>query len=354
MLEKPDLPDEKIIDCLRDSYGLNSIQVDFLPLGADMYTAVYRIVTADATPYFLKLRSGVFDEASVIVPSLLHQGGMTQVIAPIATRSGQLWGQMDDFAVILYPFVDGQDAYNVALTDQHWIEFGQAFKQLHTAVLPPSVTSRIQREGYSGKWREMVKNFQSQVETTTFSDPVATEAATLLKTQRSVVNHLVRRAGQLAALLQTDSPDFVLCHADIHAGNFLITADGRLYIVDWDTLLLAPKERDLMFVGGGQYGNRRTAQEEETLFYQGYGQTDINRVALAYYRYERIVQDIAAYSEQILLTDAGSADRAQGLRYLSSNFQPNQVIDLACQSEKHLPPELQSDYRLQNQGSKVE
>ena len=96
MLEKPDLPDEKIVNCLRSTYELNTVQVDFLPLGADMHTAVYRVLAADATPYFLKLRGGVFEEASVIVPALLHQGGMTQVIAPIATRSGQLWGHLDD------------------------------------------------------------------------------------------------------------------------------------------------------------------------------------------------------------------------------------------------------------------
>ena len=85
MLEKPDLPDAKIIVCLHDTYRLNITHVEFLPLGADANTAVYRVLTADnSTPYFLKLRSGAFDEASVIVPALLHQGGMSQVIAPIA------------------------------------------------------------------------------------------------------------------------------------------------------------------------------------------------------------------------------------------------------------------------------
>jgi spectinomycin phosphotransferase len=65
MLEKPDLKDEKIVACLQDEYGLLVVQVAFLPLGADRNTAVYRIVAGDETPYFCKLRSGVFDETSV-------------------------------------------------------------------------------------------------------------------------------------------------------------------------------------------------------------------------------------------------------------------------------------------------
>jgi spectinomycin phosphotransferase len=81
----------------------------------------------------------------------------------------------------------------------------------------------------------------------------------------------------------------VLCHSDIHAGNLLLTSDGDLYIVDWDNPILALKERDLMFIGGGVAGIWNKAREE-ALFYQGYGSSDINLIALTYYRYERIIQ----------------------------------------------------------------
>ena len=125
-------------------------------------------------------------------------------------------------------------------------------------------------------------------------------------------------------------------------GNVLATTDGAIYLVDWDNPILAPKERDLMFVGGGLGGGGHTPEEEVALFYQGYGQTSIDSVALAYYRFERIVQDIAAYCEQLLLSDEGGDDREAGLRQLTSQFLPNNVIDLAYQSEKFLPAELKS------------
>ena len=49
MLEKPDLPDEKIIACLQAEYGLRVATIAFLPLGADLNTAVYRVVADDGT-----------------------------------------------------------------------------------------------------------------------------------------------------------------------------------------------------------------------------------------------------------------------------------------------------------------
>ena len=116
----------------------------------------------------------------------------------------------------------------------------------------------------------------------------------------------------------------------------MIDANGAFYIVDWDTLTLAPKERDLMFVGGGLLGSGHTPQEEESLFYRIYGQTEIDPIGLAYYRYERIVQDIAAFCEQIFSTNDGGADREKSFQYLISNFLPNSTIEIAYESDKTL------------------
>ena len=55
MLEKPDIRDENIIACLLNEYGLLVVQVIFLPLGADLNTAVYRVVTDDETAFCERL-----------------------------------------------------------------------------------------------------------------------------------------------------------------------------------------------------------------------------------------------------------------------------------------------------------
>ena len=54
--------------------------------------------------------------------------------------------------------------------------------------------------------------------------------------------------------------------------------------------------------------------QETSWFCQGYGQTEIDLLALSYYRYERIVIDIAERAEQIFGMDGSAEERQKGLR----------------------------------------
>jgi spectinomycin phosphotransferase len=335
MLEKPDLPDQQLIDCLQRNYSLRIVQVDFLPLGADPNTAVYRVVADDGRPYFLKLRSGDFNEITVAIPRLLSDQGMPLIIAPISTNAGQLWARVGEFAVILSPFVAGRNGWEAEVSDRQRVEIGAALKRLHTLAVPDALKQRLPRESFSAHWRDLVRDFQARAEDTAFAEPVAARLAALLRSKRAIVDQLVLRAERLAGRLQHRSLEYVVCHADFHAGNFLIDGDS-LHIVDWDTLILAPKERDLMFIDSGIDSVWRSAHQQ-ALFYQGYGPTEVDREALAYYRYQRIVEDIAVYCQQLLLTDEGGQDRVESLRQLTGQFEPGNVIEVAFESDQ-LPP----------------
>jgi|WetSurMetagenome_2_1015567.scaffolds.fasta_scaffold09257_7 spectinomycin phosphotransferase len=333
MLEKPALKDETVVTCLRTEFGLHVSEITFLPLGADLNTAVYRVVADEETPYFVKLRRGDFDKATVAVPKCLSELGVKQVIPSLPTLAGQLWASLPPYKMILYPFVTGHHGFEVNLTDQQRVEFGATLRKLHTANIPASITNGVPREIFSPQWHQTARRFLAQIENEAFADPIAVEAATFVRAKRDDVLALIKRAERCAKGLQTQLPEFVLCHGDCHAWNLLIDSNNALYLVDWDTLIFAPKERDLMFVGGGLGGNGHTLQEEELLFYQGYGQIQVDPIAMAYYRYERIIEDIAVFCEQIFLSAEGGDDRKQALDYLKANFLPNNTIEIACRSD---------------------
>lgn len=336
MLIKPDLKDEAIVKCLRDAYGLNVHKISFLPLGADLNTAVYRVTTSSKVDYFLKLRRGEFNEAAVTVPKYLADLGLKQAIPPLATRTGKFWTSLAPFKVILYPYVEGCNGMEIKLSDQQWIEFGATIKKFHNTDIPRAITSGVPRETFPPNGAKTVKMFLRRIEDEIFEEPVAVRMALFLKSKNSKILKLVERAENLALLLQKQPLEYILCHADIHGWNLLIDNEGALYVVDWDTLIFAPKERDLMFIGAGLGDSGRTPLEEEALFYQGYGQTNLNQDAIAYYRYARVIEDIGVYCEQIFLSDEGGEDRIQSFEYLQSNFLPNGTIERAYQSDKGL------------------
>ncbi|MFZ0544508.1 MAG: phosphotransferase [Candidatus Promineifilaceae bacterium] len=336
MFEKPSIQDQQIAACLHANYGISAVSITFLPLGADQNTAVYRIEASNHPSYFLKLRSGPFNPASVILPHLLQEQGFNHIIGLLPTTDGRLYTTLGRYKVILSSYVEGQNGYQVPLSDEQMVEFGRLLKQFHTTQFLPSLLTTIHRETYSSQWRDQTKDFFSIIETTQFTDPLATELAAFLKTHRSKTLDLVNYAQEQAEILQSQPLPSILCHADVHAGNIHITADNTFYLIDWDTLILAPKERDLMSIGAGLMGSWRTPQQEEALFYQGYnenGRTPINQTALTYYRSERIIEDIAISCQQIFSIDGIIEDREQTLYYLKSNYHPGSTIDLAYNNQ---------------------
>ena len=332
MLEKPDITDGLIISRLQDEYGLRVTDLTFLPLGADLGTAVYRVATENGTAYFLKLRKG-FNEIIVTVPIFLKSQGIREIIAPFETKSKQGWADFGEYKMILYPFIDGTDGFHLELSDHQKRNLGAALKKIHQAQVPSELQRLIPQETLASPWRERLKSFQAQVTRGTFTESTAFKLAEFMNSRRRNIDRLVERAEELASKLRLKPLELVLCHSDIHGGNVLISKNDELYIVDWDNPILAPKERDLMFIGGG-IDYLWKSKREEAIFYEGYGKIEINIAALAYYRYERVVEDLAVICEQLLLTDEGGADRERSYGWFTSNFEPGSTIEIADRTEQ--------------------
>jgi spectinomycin phosphotransferase len=335
MIGKQPLSDQRIFDCLNIDYGIEVIALTFLPLGADINSSVYKAKAFDQSSYFVKLKRGHHHDISVTILTLLHEAGIQQIIPPIKTKHGQLTAEIDDYTLIVYPFVDGENGFSRPLTADQWFTLGKMLKQVHTFNVPSSVQSLVRREAYSAQWREAVRSFYTHMEVKSGCDDIATKLIIFMKEHEASIHRLVDRSEQLGQIIQEKTPEFVLCHSDIHAGNVLINKQGTIYVVDWDEPIMAPKERDLMFIGGG-IANVWNIPHEEDFFYKGYGKTEINRTILAYYRHERIVEDIAIYGQALLLTIIEEDDRPEMYKQFKGMFLPLGVVDIAFKTDENL------------------
>jgi spectinomycin phosphotransferase len=271
---------------------------------------------------------------AIAVPAWLQAQGLRPVMAPIVTAAGRVSLHAQGFDWALYPYMPGTNGFTTPLSPAQWTVLGQTLAAVHGTTLPSELERMVPREDFGPRWRDIVRAYQARVDRGAEEDPIAQRFAELWIEKRSEIDTLLSRAEELAAAARQRVVPFVLCHTDLHAGNVLLGAGDELAIVDWDLPLLAPRERDLMFIGGG-VGGIWNSPAEEALFYQGYGPVQFDLITLSYYRYERIIEDFAANGEQIFAMQGSDEDRAVGLR-MREQFAPGNVVEIAHRTYERL------------------
>jgi len=329
MREPSELADDTIVGALRASFGIRVTALAFLPVGNDAASWAYRVLTAQGQAYFLKVRAGAGPMPGAAVPGHLHRHGVPHVLAPLASGAGAPNVLVDGFSLALYPMLDARTGAEGGLSPRQWRQLGVALRQLHAVPLTPELTRMVGREAFRPTRRELIADLDALLTTPAAGDPLARELAGFWRARQGVIDGLVERADALGRHLARLSFPQVLCHADLHTWNVLVDADQQPWIVDWDEAILAPRERDLMFVVGG-IGHGLVRPGDTDRFFQGYGRVGIDPGLLAYYRTAWAVQDIAAYGEQVLMMPTlGEETRRAAVDGFVDLFEPGNIVDLA-------------------------
>lgn len=332
MREKLNIPEDLLRVCLQEQYDISAVSLDFLPLGLDTRAGVYRVLSEQGTSYFLKAKSGSFYEPGCLVPRYLRDQGITAVVAPLRTKSNTLWTQVGDWKVIVYPFISGDTGLHLGMTDENWQEVGTIFKQIHHVPLPPSGFRSLRKETFDPtEYTRWVRAFETQLADSPGKSKVEHALCSCWMAHQPAIHTLLTSMEELAGILQSQSDPYVICHADLHANNVLREQSDHIFVIDWDDVMLAPRERDFIFVREPVAG----------AFFQGYGQTEIDWVALTYYQCERAVTDLIECAQEVFFRDdLGSESKADAVQLFSDLFAENNNVDAAFAAATHLPSDL--------------
>ena len=243
VLSRPlSVSDETIADVVAAHWLPQVTDIGYLPWG---FGAHHWRVIGGATTLFVTLdqleprHTGSSLEAAYAGAAALADAGLNMVCAPLPARSGQFTVDVGAGVLSVTPWLQGSSPTEAqAREPRHVREVVLALDALHRAVPPEEIRP----------WTPKVAaSFAHELRTRTAepwtSGPLAEEARLALAAHIEPIQRWTERYLDLAEAARARRDAWVPTHGEPHNDNQVVTADG-VQLVDWESLALAPPERD--------------------------------------------------------------------------------------------------------------
>jgi hypothetical protein len=260
-----DLSEHALVSALARGWALTADSVAYRPVGFGSHH--WEVTDVGGTRWFVTVDEletkrlsrreplgATFDRlrASLAAACDLRDTGHRFAEAPVAGLDGEPVTRLGErFSLAVYPFVDGQSF--------HWGQWDEFPPRHRRAVL--DLVIAVHRAPAAARRRAPVEDFAVplRVELAAALDgphdagdcgPYTRPAARLLAQNAAAVRRLLARYDTLVLAGRGQPSRAVLTHGEPHPGNTMLTPGGWL-LIDWDTALVAPPERDLCSLDPG-------------------------------------------------------------------------------------------------------
>lgn len=321
-----------------EHYALKGLELTPIDNGADLTASLWKAVDARGRRFAVKWSTGD-SAAGTVLPAALDATRPGSAPAPVPARDGALWAGIGGARLSVMEWIDGTSGFDAPLDEHGWRAFGQLLAALHTLPVEGGVRAVVPREAFDPtRWSDHFEQMDAELDGTV-SGESAERLATLWHTHRAELRGVHRHTFGLAERLpaRNDLPRHVPCHADPHLGNVVVAGDGRPVLLDFDDAVLAPPERDLMFVlGGGVLADLAAAGEQQAWFMKGYGPHAVDADLLTYYRGLRVLEDTSELAGIVLDPASSDTPRCEALSHIEGAFSPTGLL-VQARSEMHRP-----------------
>jgi thiamine kinase-like enzyme len=293
-----ELETSALIAVLADDWGLDVEAVDYAAVGGGSYHWLVQdldgtrsFVTADdldQKPWLGETRESAFDglRRAFDTAVALRDSGVGFLVAPIPTSRGETVRRIGPrHTIALFPFVDGNAGTYGRYETAERTALLTMLAELHEATPVAAVARRID---LALPGRDKLETALQELNQTWSGGPLSEPARQTLARHASEVAELLALLDDLSADVATRSTNWVITHGEPHAGNVMRTGESYV-LVDWDTVALAPRERDLWMLV-------EELAEEASTYTAATGQ-QLDEVAVRFFRLTWALADIAAFTD---------------------------------------------------------
>jgi spectinomycin phosphotransferase len=324
---EPVLDRPRLAQMLALEYSLSVVDLTFVPTG--WISACYRLTCSDGSRRFLKLQPLSGPQATAAsspgfylpLTQRLHQSGLLPNIAyPIPTVSGQLWTSWADWRVILHNYIDGRVVGHNGMTDAVVSQLGGLLGRLHRSL--PALDLKVRfYDRFEIPFQDQLVGMLAALGAKCSGDTLGQQGLRdVLLPRRDDVLSALRALQATRDRAVAAAHSVVVCHTDLHGENLMLDEAGRLYILDWEGAVLAPREQDLfMFAGEHWFGEVfLPAYEAET------GPIMLDVDWLSFYSLRRLLEDVADWVTHLVTGEQAAVQDVVALRHLEVT-----LVDLA-------------------------
>lgn len=297
------LADRDVLTAARRNWSPAVDRVEHLPVGfgawhwrAEIDSRPQLFITVDPLGghHDLATLDATYAATSAVAASL------DAVVAVLPTSDGRHAVPIGEHAISATPWIEGERAGEgppASSTDAE-----ATVRMLHDlhSIVPPS---RLRR------WQPLVPvgfatDLGQRLGRPWDGGPHGERAAGMLSAKADHIAEWTRRYHDLAVAALASAPTWVTTHGEPHSRNQLRTPDGRLWLVDWESMSIAPRERD-----------------HRTLVRSGYGDLlDSDPEMLELFDLEWRLDEISQYAMWFSRPHADGADERVALDALESEL----------------------------------
>ncbi len=311
----------ELIDSLADGWSFDVEVAEYVPVGAGSYhwtvtdsrgtRAFVTVDDLDQKQWLGDTRESVFEalRAAFDTAFALRDTGLSFVVAPIPTNRGETVIRAGArHAIALFPFVEGRSGRFGHADARELVALAVILAELHQAT--PVARSVARSVGVELPGRSRLESGLQELNQTweggLFSEP----ARRAFADHADDVADLLALSDRLAATVEDRGYPWVVTHGEPHAGNVMRTRESSV-LVDWDTVALAPPERDLWMLVGENGEAAATSYTAAT----GHRLDDD---AVSFFRLTWDLKDLAEYLNVLRSPHRETEDTARAYRGLTN------------------------------------
>ncbi len=301
------IDDDHVSASLADSWGFAASDVAYAPIGFGSYHWVVRdergdrrFVTVDDLDAAGTSRADAFAalECSLSTARALRDAGLAFVVAPVPAIDGSTIRHLTArHTVAVFPYVEGRvGRWGDVLSDGDRAALVELLARLHGSTT--HVRSLAPRRDFEpiAHSLDVVAEAMRETADPWTRGPYGEPARQWLRARVDDVCSLMDDTRRLAEQVARSPDGLVVTHGEPHPGNVIRTPDG-LVLIDWDTVGLAPPERDLW-----------RADKNALHRYAELTGRPADRRAIALYRNAWTLADVAVFTRQFRSPHAENED----------------------------------------------